>query len=509
MFASRRDPASAAARVGRRPGGVLAAVTGVALAALLTSAGTPATMGQETPAVLAAAVTAPAATGTWGTAAEVPGTGALNKSGDAEVLSVSCATETDCGAGGSYEDASVQLQAFVVDKADGTWGTAIKVPGAAALNEGGSAWVASVSCVAAGECVAGGSYTDASGRIQTFVASEADGTWGSAIALPGIEALNRGGSARITSVSCAAAGECVAGGSYTDASGRIQAFVASEAHGTWHRATEAPGTAALNRGGSAKVASVSCGAVGDCGAGGSYTDRAGHVQAFVVNEKHGRWGTAIEVPATAVLNKGGSAKITSVSCAAAGECSAGGSYADGANLLQAFVVDEKNGKWGSATELPGSEALNKGGAAWVTSVSCAEPGECGAGGSYTDADFYIQAFVVSERDGKWGAAVEVPGTAELNQGGIAKVTSVSCPSAGSCAAAGSYTDDSYRVEPFVVDEKDGKWAAAIEVPGTNDLNATGNGAAASVSCAAAGHCSVGGMYDDAAYKFQAFVSDQS
>jgi len=228
-----------------------------------------------------------------------------------------------------------------------------------------------------------------------------------------------------------------------------------------------------------------------------------------MNEQDGKWGKAIEVPATAELNKGGSSKFTYVSCPAAGECGAGGSYADGANLLQAFVVDEKNGTWGAATELPGSEALNKGGAAWVTSVSCPKPGECGAGGSYTDANFYIQAFIVSEQDGNWGTAVEVPGTAELNQGGIAKVTSVSCPSAGNCAAAGSYTDDSYRVEPFIVDEKDGKWMAAIEVPGTNDLNATGNGAAASVSCPATGHCTVGGMYDDADYKFQAFVAEQS
>src|SRR5207248_8978955 len=155
-------------------------------------------------------------------------TAALNNSGDAEVLSVSCATAGDCGAGGSYEDVSVHLQAFVVNKADGTWGTAIEVPGTAALNQGGSAWVASVSCAAAGECVAGGSYTDASGRIQAFVANEAHGAWASATALPGSEALNRGSSARITSVSCAAAGECVAGGSYTDASGHVQACVVSE-----------------------------------------------------------------------------------------------------------------------------------------------------------------------------------------------------------------------------------------------------------------------------------------
>jgi hypothetical protein len=42
----------------------------------------------------------------------------------------------------------------------------------------------------------------------------------------------------------------------------------------------------------------------------------------------GTWGTAIEVPGTAALHQGGYAFVSSVSCARAGNCSAGGSYAD-------------------------------------------------------------------------------------------------------------------------------------------------------------------------------------
>ena len=37
-------------------------------------------------------------------------------------------------------------------------------------------------------------------------------------------------------------------------------------------AVEVPGTAALNTGGYAELDSVSCGAVGECAAGGTYTD---------------------------------------------------------------------------------------------------------------------------------------------------------------------------------------------------------------------------------------------
>src|SRR5487761_1200686 len=75
----------------------------------------------------------------------------------------------------------------------------------------------------------------------------------------------------------------------------------------------------------------------------------------------GTWGSAIEVPGTAALNKGGAASIASVSCATAGNCSAGGRYVDGSGHSQVFVTGETNGSWGTAKEVPGTAALNKGG----------------------------------------------------------------------------------------------------------------------------------------------------
>ena len=54
----------------------------------------------------------------------------------------------------------------------------------------------------------------------------------------------------------------------------------------------------------------------------------------------GTWGTAKEVPGTATLNQGGYATIASVSCASAGNCSAGGVYKDGSGGTQAFVVSK-------------------------------------------------------------------------------------------------------------------------------------------------------------------------
>ena len=58
-------------------------------------------------------------------------------------------------------------------------------------------------------------------------------------------------------------------------------------HGTWRRAEQVPGTAALNKGhgaGSANLEALSCAPAGFCSAGGSYTDGAGHRQVFVVSK---------------------------------------------------------------------------------------------------------------------------------------------------------------------------------------------------------------------------------
>jgi hypothetical protein len=76
---------------------------------------------------------------------------------------------------------------------------------------------------------------------------------------------------------------------------------APAAGGTWGKAEEVPGTAALSTGGAAQISSVSCASAGNCSGGGSYAVRSGRFQAFVVSQKHGTWGKAREVPGTAAF----------------------------------------------------------------------------------------------------------------------------------------------------------------------------------------------------------------
>ena len=150
-----------------RRSGVVVAVVAVAMCSALLS-GVSSAAGKE----VAAGARGGVLSGSWGTAQEVPGTAALNKGGNGGVNSVSCASAGNCGAGGSYTDGSGHAQASVVSQVNGTWHPAIEVPGTAALNQGGSAEVSSMSCALAGRCSAGGRYTNIFGRVQAFVDSE-------------------------------------------------------------------------------------------------------------------------------------------------------------------------------------------------------------------------------------------------------------------------------------------------------------------------------------------------
>src|SRR6266851_5641185 len=358
-------------------------------------------------------------------------------------------------------------------RAASLWGRAIAVPGLVALNKARNAEVRSVSCAALGSCAATGFYTDSGRHQQGFVAVERNGRWRQAIEVPGLGALNKGRNADVNSVSCAVAGSCAAVGGYTDGGGHRQGFVAIEENGVWGRAVEVPGLGAVNKGGAAYVSSVSCASPGNCAAGGYYnSDAAGSAQAFVVSEKNGSWGTAQEVAAN--LNTGSGASVDTVSCASADNCAAGGQYA-GASKDQAFVISEVNGTWATAKEVAGK--LNSNGPASVTSVSCASAGNCSAGGTF-DYGGYNAAFVVSEKNGAWGQAINVPGLSRVARD--ASLHSVSCASAGNCAAGGGY--DGFGSGAWVVRENNGVWGKQTTVPGLGALGVN------SVSCASAGSC---------------------
>ncbi len=465
---------------------------------------------------------------------------------------VSCAVLT----GGGVAAAQVRHGVTARQAAVPSWGRAQQLPGTETMSRqsesnDGQAFVGtgitSISCPARGDCAASGGFVNEGFNFLVFTAGEHAGKWAKAAVLPGDAALvgNAGDASvdeMITSVlsqvSCSAPGTCAVAGNYqvNGAPDDTRPLVSSERAGVWGKVHPVPGNnsalltvscpaaagncaaagvhdkAAVNQsspfvvgekngtwgqpqaiaGAAQGIIAISCPAAGTCLAGGF------GATAFLTSEQKGTWGPARAVPGLSSLTTGRS-NVDSVSCAAVGNCAIGGSYVDKSGHAQVFVADVRGGLVGQAQQLPGLAAMSKGGTAELTQLSCGSAGSCAAGGSYLSMKglHHQQAWVAIESHGHWGNAVEVPGTASLNSAGSAAVDSVSCAASG-CAAGGYYTVKT-RTRPqiaFLVAEQGGSWHAATQVPGLAALNTGGAAAVNSVSCAPSGWCAAVGDYLD-------------
>ncbi|MDW3213468.1 MAG: hypothetical protein R8G01_05690 [Ilumatobacteraceae bacterium] len=423
----------------------------------------------------------------------VPGVVALNTAGSASVDAVSCSSPGNCSAVGYYEDDD-GYGSFVVSQVDGVWGTAIPVPGLATLNVGRDTEVRAISCTSDGNCSAGGYYTDAGDVNQAFVVSQVDGVWGDAMPVPGLAALNTGDDAEVNVLSCGAPGDCLAGGEYSSDLGN-HAFVVSQVDGVWGTATGVPGLAALDVGVDSELDAGSCASAGNCTVAGYYQDADDDYEVFVASMVDGDWGSATQIPGLGALNVGGDGDVYALSCASPGNCSTGGYYTDASADDQAFVASQVDGAWGTAIPMPGLAALNVGGDADVLSISCTAPGYCSAGGVYEDVFNEDQGFVVTQTAGVWGDAIAAPGLVALNTGLDAEVESVACVSPGNCVAGGYYDDDELGWFGYYLVQTDGVWGDTIRIPGLPTLPGDENDAEVhAISCTSDGTCVGGGYY---------------
>jgi hypothetical protein len=342
-----------------------------------------------------------------------------------------------------------------VDEVNGTWGNAQQTPGLGFLNVDGAATTLAVSCSTPGNCGAGGAFADAAGHLESFGVREVNGTWNTSEAI-GAAQLNEGDS-EMDWISCPASGTCTGVGTFVDSAGNTQSYWAAEVDGNWLAQNQTLGGTTLNLGGDMEYNSVSCPTQMSCSAGGYYTGSSGDEEGFVENEVAGAWQPALDVPGLAALNADGSAGIYTVSCTDATSCAGVGNYTDASGNQQAFVVNEVDGTWVSAMEAPGSGALNVGGLANLNDVDCTSDGNCEAGGFYaisapTQTAANVQPFVIDEVQGKWDDARAVPAVASLNVGANAQILSTSCSSFGNCVNAGFYVDASGHLQTLIADE---------------------------------------------------------
>lgn len=366
------------------------------------------------------------------------------------------------------------------------------LPANAATGENQDVHIESVSCPAAGNCSAVGSYQAGAGGEEGLLLTEKAGKWkpGVEVALPRTTGVGEG-QVWLTSVSCASAGNCTAVGYYSDVfadhSGDERGLLLTEKAGKWKRGVAAVLPANASSRAFVVLDSVSCASAGNCSAVGSYATTSGVDEGLLLTEKAGRWeiGEEAQLP-----SNGDGAGLSSVSCATAGSCSAVGEYGGGGLLLT-----KQGGKWriGAESVMPKNALADK--PVSLTSVSCASPGNCSAVGTYNNAvgsrDLTPNdAVLLTEKAGKWRAGVRavLPANA-LSQNSPdhqPELNSVSCPSAGNCVAVGAY-EPVQGIEGLLVAEKAGKWQRGLEA--ARPRHAAGPIVElSSVSCASPGDC---------------------
>jgi Big-like domain-containing protein len=435
----------------------------------------------------------------------IPGLNTLNAGGNARVNSVSCGSPGNCAAVGAYTGADGNLLPFVADEKNGTWGNAQALDFATLSNKP-KAEALSVSCASAGNCSAVGYITPA-GVVAAFTADEKNGTWGRATLIPGIN----GQESEAGSVSCPTAGNCAADG-FVLTGGALEPFTVAQANGTWGTAAVVPGITSLNVGQNAGATSISCAAPGSCAAAGTYIDAHGDVPSWISSTNgQGAWNPARPEPGTSgggLLEIGAPPQIT-VSCGASGNCAAAGwTDTNATRTRTSFVLNEVNSAWGAPRDVPGLAALTgTSGFSRITAVSCRSAGNCTVTGQFSTSLRGTKAFVVSEVNGTWGNAIEVPGITAISGGSDAATASaVSCATAGNCAAGGVYDDSNPTPAEhvFVAVQAGGAWGNAQQLTGTGTKPAL-----SSVSCATPGNCAFGGSGTDASGHVQGFVADLS
>jgi hypothetical protein len=173
----------------------------------------------------------------------------------------------------------------------------------------------------------------------------------------------------------------------------------------------------------------------------------------VADESGGTWGQAHLIPGADTLVP---TDATAVSCAPAGNCGVTGNFTDAATNQQVFVADETGGTWGQAQALPGLEALNLSGHAETVAISCRAPGNCSTGGTFSglfDGALNTESYVADERQGGWDLAVQVFGGLPFNGSNLTTLDSVSCGSAGNCAAGGFHEDANGHAQAFIANQK--------------------------------------------------------
>lgn len=355
------------------------------------------------------------ASGTWSLVTAPLPTGASSANSDNVLDAAACPGVGDCVVAGQ---ASVPggIAALLDVQTSGTWtNVAVPLPPGASSSAPSNSLDA-VTCTSVGNCVAVGSYSNSVSNQQALLVVESSGVWSSvAVPLPSGASVGAPNNS-LDAAACADAADCAAGGSYVNGAGQQQALLVTSTSGTWSDVVVPLPANASTSAAANSLDTVSCPAAGVCLAAGSYVDSGTNQQALLVSSAAGSWtNEPVPLPAnkssTPTLNS-----LNSVACASSSSCVAVGVYQN-ANRFQEPLLDTWNSGTWAASEAPlPSDANVAEPFDALSGVACPAVDSCVAVGFYSNVArgyLYPQALLEVDVNGTWQAGhVQLPPDAD-------------------------------------------------------------------------------------------------
>jgi hypothetical protein len=275
-------------------------------------------------------------------------------------------------------------------------------------------------------------------------------------------------------VSCPTASACMAVGGY-NSDGVVLVLTERWDGSGWSVLPSAAPSGAT----SSQLNAVSCADAMNCVAVGSYSDSNFLNWPFAESWDGSSWAV-VSVPTPT----GGSfAGLSGVSCTGASSCVAVGSFTN----RRSRTVPLTEFWNGTAWSVHGSPHPAGATSSGLAAVSCASASACMAAGSYVNAASLGVPFTEWWNGSAW-SVVASPSPAGAQGGYLA---GVSCPTASSCEAVGSYFDSSFTAVTLA-ESWDGTSWTLVASPTPTDSPSS---ALSAVSCASASNClAVGHSY---------------
>jgi hypothetical protein len=239
---------------------------------------------------------------------------------------------------------------------------------------------------------------------------------------------------------------------------------------------------------------VSCPSVSMCAAVGQYATSVGIDLTFAEQWNGARW---LLGPSVDPSGASGS-DLAGVSCTSASRCTAVGGYSTGSGSRLGLPLAEGfNGTKWTVEKTPHPSNATKD--STLSGVACASASNCTAVGSYTDGGDHTLTLVESWDGATWVIQPSPNPAGTSND----RLSAVSCTSVDSCLAVGSYPSPSGS--PLTLAEKwDGRTWSISPSP---DPSAAESASFSAVSCSSASSCVAVGSYQKTAGAASAFSEE--